>query len=61
MTTGEVISEFGTGSKVAELLGISKAAVSNWGKYPPRGRQCEIEILTKGKLKAEPKPTNRVA
>lgn len=56
MKTQEVIDHFGSKAAIAELLGCHKSTVSMWGDEPPLGRQYEIQALTKGKLKAAPKP-----
>ena len=37
---------------------ISGEAISQWGKYPPLGRQFQIELLTGGKLKATTSDTH---
>jgi DNA-binding transcriptional regulator YdaS (Cro superfamily) len=58
MRTAEVLSYFKTQTAAAEVLGISQASVSLWGEYPPPGRQYQIELLTKGALKAE-KPVKK--
>lgn len=55
MTKDQAISHFGDIKGLCEALDISPAAVSQWGKYPPQNRQYELEILTKGKLKADRK------
>lgn len=55
MTTEEVVQHYGSKAAIARALGITKTSVSAWGEQPPHGRQCEIQILTKGKLKASPK------
>lgn len=60
MKTKDVLDYFHGQVKTAEVLGISQPAVSNWGEYPPEGRQCRIELITDGKLKAE-KRTKAVA
>lgn len=62
MTTTDAIKHFGSAAKIAAALGLSKAAVSKWGKRPPRLRQFEIEAMTAGALKADqknPVPANR--
>jgi len=46
------ISFFKTPARMARKLGISRQAVNSWGKYPPLGRQFQIELLTNGELKA---------
>ncbi|MGY8897758.1 MAG: Cro/CI family transcriptional regulator [Paraglaciecola sp.] len=56
MKTLDAINHFGTASKmVSALERCTHQAVSQWGEYPPYGRQCEIELLTAGTLKREPK------
>ena len=53
MTKQDLIDEFGSVKRVAEKAGVTLAAVSRWGEFPPHGRQCQFELLTHGKLKAE--------
>lgn len=58
MKLSEAIEHFGSGAELARALGIHPQAVYQWGEDSiPHGRQCEIQILTKGKLKAAPKRT----
>ncbi len=52
MKKNEVIDFFGSAAKTAKALGISKAAVSLWGEEIPYGRACQIQLISKGKLKA---------
>lgn len=55
MRKQEAIDHFsGESSALADALGISPAAVSQWGEFPPDKRQLQIERLTGGTLKAEP-------
>lgn len=58
MKTKDVISFFQTPSNAARALGITRQAVNSWGKYPPLGRQFQIELLTGGKLKATTSDTH---
>jgi hypothetical protein len=63
MTPEKVIDHFESISSTASALGITYESVRKWviqGKVP-QSRQYEIEILTGGKLKAEPKPKQKVA
>lgn len=53
MTVKEVLDYFGTQAKVAEVLGISQASVSQWGDNVPKLRQFELERLTEGELKVD--------
>lgn len=49
----DIVSYFGGQTKLAEILGIDKAAISNWRKdgVPPL-RAIEIERLSDGHFKA---------
>jgi DNA-binding transcriptional regulator YdaS (Cro superfamily) len=49
MTTDEAIKHFGTVQALATALGISRAAVYQWGDSVPRLRQFEIEKLLDSK------------
>ncbi|MEY8240085.1 MAG: Cro/CI family transcriptional regulator [Cycloclasticus sp.] len=53
MTKAETIKFFGNASKLAKAMNVTKAAISLWGEYPPYPRQFQIQVLTKGTLKAE--------
>jgi hypothetical protein len=53
MTTEKAIKYYGGIKELAEALGIWPHNISRWGDYPPIKRQYEIEVKTKGKLKAE--------
>lgn len=53
MKTSEVIEHYGSKAAIAQALGISKASVTNWGDEPPAGRQYQLQIMTKGRLKAD--------
>lgn len=48
-----VIAYFGTLTKAAIALGVTKSAISQWPDEIPQRRAYEVEKLTKGKLKAE--------
>jgi len=60
----DVIAHFGSKAKVASALGLTKSAVTQWSETIPKLRAYEIEKLTKGKLKVEPKqnirPKNKI-
>ncbi|WP_102794266.1 Cro/CI family transcriptional regulator [Bowmanella denitrificans] len=55
MKTKDVIEYFGGVNATARVLDIAHPAVCQWGEYPPYGRQAEIELITQGALKREPK------
>lgn len=55
MTFNDLCSHFGTGSAAARFLGISRQTLQNWktrGRIP-FDQQYRIQLLTKGKLKAD--------
>lgn len=52
MTLNEAIKYFGSKKGIADALQVNKSTVTNWGDQIPRGRQFELQVLTKGKLKA---------
>jgi hypothetical protein len=53
VTTQEAVDFFGSRQKLAEALGIWVSATYQWGDHPPPVRQFQIEVASKGKLKAE--------
>lgn len=57
MTKSEALAHFGSVRKLADALGLkSVQAVYQWPEDSiPVGRQYQIQALTKGKLKADPK------
>lgn len=54
MTIKEVLDHFGSGRQVCLALDIKAPNWTQWQKKGtiPYGRQCELEIITKGALKA---------
>ena len=58
MTVNEVIDHFGGAYRTALSLGVSPPAVSKWiaNDKIPWTRQRDIELETKGKLVADPRP-----
>ena len=52
----DVINYFGSAAELARKLNISEAAISQWGESIPQVRAYQIEVLTGGKLKADPIP-----
>ena len=53
MKTRDAINHFGGIKKLAQALGIWPHNISRWGDDVPKARAYEIEVKTKGKLKAE--------
>jgi hypothetical protein len=56
MTKTEAIKHFGSISDLAKALGTTYEAVRQWGDEIPELRQYQIEVLTKGELRADQKP-----
>jgi len=61
MTVRELIDYFGGISKMARTLGCTTQAIYAWGETIPRGRAYEIEVLTKGEVKAVDLPIKEAA
>jgi transcriptional repressor of cell division inhibition gene dicB len=59
MKTTEAISHYGSRAKLAAALGIRDvSSISHWGDVVPDLRQFQLEVVTKGVLKAtRAKPT----
>lgn len=53
MKTKDAIKHYGGIKPLADALGIWPHNISRWGERPPMRRQYELEVLTKGALKAE--------
>ena len=60
MQTQAAISYAKNAAGLAELLGVTASAISQWGNFPPDARQLQLERVTKGALKAEPGCLDRV-
>jgi DNA-binding transcriptional regulator YdaS (Cro superfamily) len=52
MDKADAIKWFGNGAALARALGVSTSAVSQWDEIP-LDRQCQIEVLTGGRLEAD--------
>lgn len=55
MNMNEAIQHFGSKKKLAEALGIRPSAVTQWGDSIPEGRQYQLQVISKNKLKANQK------
>lgn len=53
MKTKDAIDYYGSVKALADELGIWPHVIYRWGENPPMARQYELEVKTKGKLKAE--------
>ena len=55
MTYEQLIEHFGSQAAAAKALGVTRAAVLFWRNTGiPKTRQFQIEVVTKGALKAVP-------
>lgn len=55
MTLDEAREYYGNYAKVAQALGITRGAITQWCGEIPEERQVELHRLTKGELKADAK------
>lgn len=54
MLKADVKAHFGTLDAIADAIGITKSAVSNWDKIVPQGSAYKIQVVTGGKLRVDP-------
>ncbi|WP_429077134.1 Cro/CI family transcriptional regulator [Aeromonas veronii] len=54
MKKQDAIDHFGGVTQLANVLGCSSQAVSQWRDTIPKGRAYQLELLTGGQLKANP-------
>lgn len=55
MTKSQAIKHFGSTSALAKALGTTYEAIRQWGDEVPDLRQYQIEVISLGALKADPK------
>ena len=54
MTFADLQRKYGTDSNIARAFDVSRQLVFHWKKKGiPYGRQCMIQLATKGRLRAE--------
>lgn len=55
MTPKDALKFFGSKAEMARALGVQPPSVSEWFENDeiPQGRQYQIELATRGKLKAD--------
>jgi transcriptional repressor of cell division inhibition gene dicB len=53
MTKDEALEFFGGTKRLGAALNIWPHAISRWGKFPPKVRQYQIQVLSEGKLRVE--------
>ncbi|HEY7824775.1 MAG TPA: Cro/CI family transcriptional regulator [Acidimicrobiia bacterium] len=58
MKTEDAIRWYGGVRRLASALGVWPQVIYKWGDRPPMARQYEIQVRTKGELRADddPKP-----
>ena len=47
-----VLDHFGSVGAAAKAIGVTSAAISQWGDKIPKLRECQIELITGGALVA---------
>ena len=50
MKTADAVALYGTKARLARALGITAEAVRRWGEIVPRGKACELQIISAGGL-----------
>lgn len=55
MKKQDAIEHFGGESRIAEILGVSRQAVNQWPEIVPEGQAYKLQVITDGKLRADPK------
>jgi len=53
MKLKDILKHFGTQQEAANAIGVEQATVSRWINGIPFTRQCQIQLLTGGKLVAK--------
>jgi len=53
MRTDDAIKFFKGVANLARVVKVTRAAIYKWGERPPLDRQCQIEVMTGGALKAD--------
>jgi len=61
LKTEEAIRWYGGVKRLAEALGVWPQVIYKWGEHPPRARQYELEVKTKGELRAQSDETEHDA
>ena len=59
MKTQTAIDHFKGRDKLAAALGIDRSATHHWGEEVPELRQYQIQVVTKGALKADKRASDR--
>lgn len=52
MKKKDAVEHFGSVADLAKALAITPEAIYQWGDDVPEGRAFQIDVLTKGKLRA---------
>ena len=54
MKKADVIAYFSNQAKIAAVLGVARASVSQWGEVIPEKQALRLERITDGALKYDP-------
>ena len=60
MLKSAVKTHFGTLDAIAEAIGITKSAVSQWPDTVPQGAAYKLQFVTGGKLRVDPSMYPRI-
>lgn len=60
MKTIDVIREYGSQAAAAKVARVSAPSLHAWPEYPPDNRQLALQVVTQGRLMAEPGALGRV-
>lgn len=60
MKTQDAVTHFGSKTAVAAALGVSRAAITQWGDQIPLSSALLLERVTGGKLRLNPADYRRV-
>lgn len=54
MLKTDVKRHFGSLEAIAQAIGVSKAAISQWPEIVPQGAAYKLQVRTRGRLKVNP-------
>ena len=54
MRTQDAVDFYGNKAEVARALNIRRQAVVQWGELVPIARAFQLQVLSRGRLRAEP-------
>jgi hypothetical protein len=54
MLKSDVMKQFETYQDVADVLGITRSAVQQWGELVPETSAYKLQVITAGRLRVDP-------